>query len=104
MSDDLIERGIERDRIQRHLDVDGSGELRTHAAHALASGAFALMALAFKHNHAAAACSCEVIGNAGAHDAAADDDYIRCLHTRDMIIGKEKRHSRKTVPCHLETN
>src|SRR5450432_1759299 len=73
----LIERAEKWDGVERHLNAGDGGELRAHTAHALARGAFALMAFPFDYQHAAAACFGQVISHAGSDDAAADYDYVR---------------------------
>jgi hypothetical protein len=80
MSQALLERGVEGDGVERHADVHRSGELGAHASHAFAGGALALVGLALDDQHVFAAGGGEVPGDAGAHDAAADDDHVRCVH------------------------
>src|SRR2546421_13095074 len=75
--DNFIELRKEVDRIFRHLNVDWSRELRTHAAHALAGRPVALMRLALKHQHVGTALLREMISDARSDNAAADDDYVR---------------------------
>ena len=67
---------VKRDGVQRHLNVRRGGELRAHSAHALAGRAFALMRFALDDQHVAATCFGQVPGDAGADDAAANDDYF----------------------------
>jgi hypothetical protein len=80
MADDFFKLRIEGNLIQRHLNVDGRGKLRAHAAHALAGGALALRAFPLDHQHAFAARMREMPGDAGANNAAPNDDYVCCLH------------------------
>ncbi len=80
MSQPLFECGVERNRVQRHLDVGLGGELGAHSAHALAGGTFALVRLALDDEHVAAARLGQMPGDAGAHNPAADDDDVRSLH------------------------
>src|SRR5882724_8651321 len=82
MSQALIELCIERDRVERHLDVDRCRELSADPAHALSCRAFTLMALALEDEDVLRSCGGQVIGDACADDAAADDDHVRCLHRR----------------------
>jgi hypothetical protein len=80
MADDLFKAGIEGNRVKRHLNIHGRGKLRAHTAHTLACRTFALGTLAFDHQHVFAACMREMPRDAGANNAAADDDYVCCLH------------------------
>src|ERR1043165_5477443 len=95
-------------RVKRHLYVDGRGKLRAHASHALARGALALVRLALKHKHIAAACLRQMIGNARAHYAAAYDDHVRSFSHRAMIIaqpfsGVNKRQQKKSPARAIES-
>ncbi len=76
MSHHFFEIPEEGDGIERHLNVHGGRELGPHATHALAGGAFALVTLAFQNENVAATCRRQLIGDAGADDAAADNDYV----------------------------
>src|ERR1700686_536458 len=42
ISESVVEAGIKRNGIKRHLNIDRSGELRSHTTHALAGGTLAL--------------------------------------------------------------
>src|SRR5882672_2760025 len=66
--------------MQRHLYVHGRRELRPYSTHALTGGSFALRTLALNDQYALAACRGQMPRNAGTYDAAADDDYVCCLH------------------------
>ena len=68
--------GEDRDGVERHADVHRGGELRAHSAHALAGGSQALLAFALDHQHVAASRLREMPGDAGSHDAAADNYHI----------------------------
>ena len=80
LSQALVERGVERNRVQRHLDVGLGSELRAHAAHALAGGPFALVRFALHDEHVAATGFRQMPRDARADDSAADNDYFRRLH------------------------
>src|SRR6476619_1837773 len=80
MADDFFKPGIKGNRIQRHLNVDRGRKLGAYAAHTLARRSLALRAFALDHQHALAACMREMPRDAGADDAAADDNYVRRLH------------------------
>ena len=81
VSEAVFEGGVKGDGVERHLDVDGGGELGTDAAHTLAGGAFALGGFAFNYQRAFASGFREVIGDAGADDASAYDGYFCGLHS-----------------------
>lgn len=87
----LLKARIERDRIQRHLDVHGRRELSAYAAHALPRRALSLMALALEDENAPLACGGKVVGDARADDAATDDQHIRCLHRAIVYATKKGR-------------
>src|SRR5437868_7902451 len=76
----LLEAGIKRNRVERHLDVHRGGELGAHPAHALARGTLALSAFPLDNQNISAACDGEVVGDARAYDSSADDDHICRLH------------------------
>src|SRR5690348_9237541 len=86
MADDFFKLRIEGNRVQRHLYIDGRGELRAHSAHALAGGTFSLRTLTFDHQHALAAAVREMPGDAGANNASADDDYLCRLHATCALM------------------
>src|SRR3989442_9878569 len=87
----VIEPRKEVDRILRHLDIDPRRELRAHTAHALPGRAFALMRLALQHQNIRATGLREVISDARANDAAADDDDVRGFHK-----GKSRKEKGKS--------
>ena len=64
MAQSLVEAGVKANRVQRHLDVHGSGELGAHATHTLSCGALTLMRLALDHEHVVASCLGEVVSDA----------------------------------------
>ncbi len=64
ISEAVVETGIKGDGIERHLNIDWSGELGPHAAHALARGTFALRGFALDHQHVITTCRGQVVGNA----------------------------------------
>jgi hypothetical protein len=78
----ILEAGVERNRVQRHLNADRSRKLRPHAAHALARRSLALRRFALDHEHVAASLRREVIGDARADDPSTSDDDFRSLHMR----------------------
>ena len=80
VSQAFFKAGIERNRIQRHLDVDRRRELRPYAAHALARGSLALRRLALDYQNIFAAGGREVVGDAGGNNASADEDDVCGLH------------------------
>ena len=77
----FIEPAEEGDGVKRHADVDGSGELGAHAAHALPGGPLALLGFAFDDDDVAASRFGQVIRDAGADNAAPDDNDIRRVQT-----------------------
>ena len=77
----FIEPAEERDGVHRHADVDRRGELGAHAAHALSGGSLTLRGFAFDHHHVAAPRFGQVIRDAGADNAAPDDNDIRRVQT-----------------------
>ena len=79
VTDNFIELREEIDRILRHLNIDGSRELRAHTAHALAGRALTLVRLPLHHQHVATATVRQVPGNARPDDSPADNDDIRRL-------------------------
>src|SRR5437588_10782544 len=85
VTNDFIKLRKEVDRILRHLNVDGSRELRAHTAHALASRAFTLVRFALNHQHVRAALLRKVISDARSDNAAADDDDVRSLHAEESL-------------------
>src|SRR5437588_12437358 len=66
----------EVDRILRHLNIDGSRELRAHTAHAFAGRALALMRFALEQQHVRASRLRKMISDTRSDDAAADDDDV----------------------------
>ena len=80
LAESFVERRIEGNRVQRHLDVRRGGELGAHSAHALAGGAFALVGFALDDEHVAGSGFGEVPGDAGANDASANDDDVCGFH------------------------
>src|SRR3954468_19996637 len=90
MPEPLVEGRVERDRVQRHLDIDSRRELSADSAHALACRAFALMAFAFEDEDILLPCCSEVVGDARTDDAATDDQHIRRLH-RALVYATKKR-------------
>src|SRR5450432_2614217 len=80
MPETLLEAGIKRNRVERHLDIHRGRELGAHAAHALAGGSLALRRFPLDDQNVAAARSGEVIRNARSDNSSADDDHIRRLH------------------------
>ena len=82
ISHDFVERAEERDRVKRHPDVDGGGELSPHAAHALSGGTFTLVRFALDHQDVAASGLGQVVSDARTDDSTADDDDVRRLHLR----------------------
>lgn len=76
----LFEARIERNRVQRHLDIHRRRELGPHSAHAFSGGSFALGRLAFQNHDIAATGASQVVGNAGADDSSANDYDVCRLH------------------------
>src|SRR5271167_1122969 len=76
----LFEIGVERDRIQRHLDVHRRGKLRSDSSHALAGRTLALVGFPLHYQHLAATRFAQMPGDARTHNTAADDHNVRCLH------------------------
>ena len=75
----LFEGTEEGDGVHRHADVDGSGELRAHAAHALAGGPLTLTGFPLDDENVGAARFRQMIRNAGTYNTAANDDDVRRL-------------------------
>src|SRR5208337_4537659 len=76
----LLEAGVKRNGVERHLDVDRSGELGAHSSHALAGRTLALMGFPLNQQHVAATSVSQMPRNARTHNTAADNHDIRCLH------------------------
>src|SRR5437588_10948507 len=93
--DNFIELRKEVDRIFRHLNVNWSRELDTHAAHALTGRAFALMRLALEHEHVRAALLREVIGDTRSDDAAANDDDVCGFNHEEKVSRKAWKIAKK---------
>src|SRR6266567_2613553 len=105
MTDDFIELRKEVDRILRHLNVDRRRELRADTAHTLPGRALALMRLALDHQHVRATGLREMISDARANDAAADDDDVCSFsHSKKVsrkgakIAKKKGEQSRSPLP------
>src|SRR5580704_3121474 len=81
MSQPLLEAGIEVNRVQRHLNIDGRRKLRPHATHALARGTFTLGGFPLDDEDVAAPGGCQVVGNTRSDNPSTDDDYLSCLHS-----------------------
>jgi|SRR5579871_4618099 len=78
MSEGCFEVAKKRNGVERHLNADRRGELGPDTAHAFSGGAFALGGFALQDHDVAAAGGCELVGDAGSDNAAADDDYVCC--------------------------
>src|ERR1041384_1428412 len=87
LPDDLVELREEVDRVARHGEVDGRRELRAHTAHAFARRALPLMRLALDDKYVAATTCGQMISHARPDDAAADDNYVCCVHKNSSVVG-----------------
>src|SRR5262249_43248125 len=85
IANDFLKSCVERNGVERHLYVDGGGELRAHAAHALAGRAFALRALALNDQDIFASRVSEVPGNARTNDTAADNRYVNRVYLHESL-------------------
>jgi hypothetical protein len=75
VSRDLLEIPEDRNREERHPNADIGRKLGTHTSHAFPGGPFPLVAFPLEDNDVAASDFREVISNAGANNAAPNDDY-----------------------------
>ena len=78
-ADLLLETAQLLARQKRQPNVDGGPELSAKAAGGAAGAAFSGGGSAVQHQHAAQSQSCEMPGDAGSDDAAADHDDVRAL-------------------------
>ena len=74
----LLEMLEHAQTLDRKPDIDGRAELIANTAGATSCGARAEEGFAFKEHDVLEAAKSEMIGGAGTHHAAADDDDIRC--------------------------
>jgi hypothetical protein len=87
----LLKPVQEGDGVQRHLDIDVGGELRAHAAHALAGRPEALACLALDHEHVLHPSLGEMKGDAGTNDARAYDDDVGRRRHEVLILPDHER-------------
>src|SRR5437870_12043041 len=73
----LFEAFEHGDALERQADIDLASELEADAASALACRALAEQVAALQQQHITLAAQREVVGDAGAHDATADDRHLR---------------------------
>src|SRR5215471_3664239 len=97
MSYDFFKACIERNGIQRHLDIDGCRKLGSDATHALARGTLALRTLALDDQDAAAAGGCQMVRNTGSYDSSTHDYNVRGHHMHDDSIRKQRNRRSKVA-------
>src|SRR5258708_17495887 len=89
----VFEGRIERNRVERHLNVDGGRKLGAHAAHALPSRSLALCSLALDYEDVLTSRSDQVIGNTRPDNASADDGDVCGVHGEgNCKWGRTKRN------------
>src|SRR5258708_39986630 len=76
----VFEGRIERNRVERHLNVDGGRKLGAHAAHSLPSRSLALCSLALDYEDVPTSRSYQVIGKTRPDNSSADDEYAAGEH------------------------
>src|SRR5260370_17165225 len=82
----LFESIQERNRIERHLDIDVGGELRAHAAHALAGGSQAFPCFALDHQHVLHAGFGEMESDAGTDAPPANTTDVAPVTPHSFIL------------------
>src|ERR1051326_6299792 len=85
LAEPLLKGGVERNGVQRHLDIGLGRELRANPAHAFAGRSFALMRLALDDENIAASAFRQVPRDACAYDSTAYDDYVCCFHGASTV-------------------
>ena len=94
----LLEARKKIESVERQANVDLGGELRAHAAHALARGAAAQVRLALQHQDVRASGLGKMVGDARAHNPSAHNHHIGCFRhgaasTREIRTGRAGRTS-----------